>query len=342
MIDRRTFGKVAVAGAAAASLASWPASASAADATAPWRKPRRGLGPIKHVRTDLLDIAYHEVGRPDGPVVLLGHGYPYGPEAFAEVAPELARRGYRVLTPYLRGHGHTTFLSADTFRSGQQAALGSDWIAFMDALEIPRAIFAGYDWGGRGLCVAAALWPERCAALVSVNSYLVQNLAPEVVNVPIDPKLEAVRWYFRYFATEVGRVGLKKNSKEIARVIWKNNSPTWHFTEADLDRAAAHMGNPDYVPVVLHVYRHRLLTEGGDPQYDALEAKLLKQPVITVPTVTLDGATDGNFPPTDGTGSAKMFTGPRVHHVVADAGHNLPQEKPWAFVVAILEAARLR
>jgi pimeloyl-ACP methyl ester carboxylesterase len=162
------------------------------------------------------------------------------------------------------------------------------------------------------------------------------------VNVPIDPKVEAVRRYFRYFATEVGRAGLTRNAKEIARVIWKNNSPTWHFTEADLDRAAAHMNNPDYVDVVLHVHRHRLLTEAGDPRYDALEAELLKQPPITVPVVTLDGATDCIFPPTDGTASAKMFTGPRVHHVVPDAVHNLPHEKPVAFADAILEAARLR
>lgn len=333
MISRRTFGKVVGAGAATASLASVATTATAT--------PPRGLGRLKKVRTDLLEIAYYEAGPADGPVVLLGHGWPYSPYAFTEVVPELVRRGYRVLTPFLRGHGETVFLSADTFRSGQQAALGSDWIAFMDALHVPKAIFAGYDWGGRGLCVAAALWPERCVALVSVNSYLVQNLDPKLAVIPAAPAVEAAQWYFDYFTTERGKNGLTQNRKEIARVVWTKNSPTWHYTEADLDRAATLMTNPDYVAVVLHVYRHRRLTEQGDPRYDALEARLRQQPPITVPAVTLDGKDDGNFPWTDGKPSAFHFTGPRVHHVVQGAGHNLPQEKPHAFVKAILEAARL-
>lgn len=333
MITRRTFGKAVGAGAAVASLTGVPASAAA--------PASRGLGQLKKVRTDLLEIAYYEAGPATGPVVLLGHGWPYSPYAFDQVVPELVRRGYRVLTPYLRGHGQTVFLSADTFRSGQQAALGSDWIAFMDALKIPRAIFAGYDWGGRGLCVAAALWPEHCAALVSVNSYLVQNLDPKLASNPVAPAIEAAQWYFDYFTTERGKRGLTQNRKEIARVVWTKNSPTWHYTEADLNRAAALMTNPDYVAVVLHVYRHRRLTEPGDPRYDDLEALLRKQPPITVPTVTLDGKDDGNFPWTDGTASAARFTGPRVHHVVPGAGHNLPQEKPHAFVRAVFEAARL-
>ena len=334
MISRRTFGKVVGAGAATASLTGLSTSASASVA--------RGLGQLKKVRTDLLEIAYYEAGPAGGPVVLLGHGWPYSPYAFDEVVPELVRRGYRVLTPFLRGHGQTTFLSADTFRSGQQAALGSDWIAFMDALKIPKAIFAGYDWGGRGLCVAAALWPERCAALVSVNSYLVQNLDPALASNPVAPAIEAAQWYFDYFTTERGKRGLTANRKELARVVWTKNSPTWHFTEGDLNRAADLMDNPDYVAVVLHVYRHRRLTEPGDPRYDKLEALLRKQPLITVPTVTLDGKDDGNFPWTDGTASAFHFKGPRVHHVVPGAGHNLPQEKPHAFVKAVFEAARLK
>lgn len=300
-----------------------------------------GLGRLRHVKTDLLEIGYYEAGPANAPVVLLGHGWPYSPFAFVEVVPELVRRGYRVLTPYIRGNGPTIFLSADTFRSGQQAALGSDWIAFMDALEIPKAIFAGYDWGGMGLCVAAALWPERCTALVSVNSYLVQNLDPKLASMPAAPAIEAAQWYFDYFTTERGKNGLTANAKEIARVVWTKNSPTWHYTEADLDRAARLWTNPDYVAVTLHVYRHRRLTEPGDPRYDKLEALLRKQPPITVPTVTLDGKDDGNFPWTDGTPSASHFTGPRVHHVVPGAGHNLPQEQPRAFVRAVLEAARL-
>jgi pimeloyl-ACP methyl ester carboxylesterase len=333
MISRRTFGKVVGAGAAAA--AAVPSLATAGTTAV------GGLGRLRHVQTELLDIAYYESGPADGPVALLGHGWPYSPYAFTHVVPELVRAGYRVLTPYLRGHGETTFRSADTFRSGQQAALGSDWIAFMDALNVRRAIFAGYDWGGRGLCVAAALWPERCVALVSVNSYLVQNLDPKLAVNPVAPAVEAAQWYFDYFTTERGKNGLTQNRKEIARVVWTKNSPTWDYTEADLDRAASLMTNPDYVAVVLHVYRHRRLTEPGDPRYDALEAQLRKQPPITVPAVTLDGEDDGNFPWTDGKPSAFHFTGPRVHHVVPGAGHNLPQEKPRAFVKAILEAARL-
>lgn len=336
MISRRTLAKAAAVAAAGAAV---PGSAGAAPLGSAG-DPFLQLGRLKRVRTELLDIAYHETGSADGPVVLLGHGYPYGPEAFAAVAPALARRGYRVLTPYLRGHGETVFRSAKTFRSGQQAALGADVIAFLDALRIPKAILGGYDWGGRAFCIAAALWPERVTALVSVNSYLIQNLDPAVVDTPIAPKLEAARWYFRYFATDAGAAGLAANRKEIARVIWTANSPTWHFTETDLGRAAAHMANPDYVPVVLHGYRHRQLLVAGDPRYDAVERRLLRQPRITVPTVTLDGATDGNFPPTDGTASAKYFTGPRVHRVVPEAGHNLPQEQPAYFTRAIIAAGR--
>ncbi|WP_328994912.1 alpha/beta hydrolase [Kribbella sp. NBC_01245] len=332
--NRRTFTTLVAAGAVAASL---PGQVQAKGQT----QVGNPLGPIRNVRTDLLSIAYHDAGPADGPVILLGHGWPYSPQAFVEVVPRLVRRGYRVLTPYLRGHGGTRFLSSDTLRSGQQAALGSDVIDFLDALDIPRAIFAGYDWGGRAFCVAAALWPDRCAGLVSVNSYLVQNLDPVVAKMPVAPSIEAAQWYFDYFTTERGKTGLALNTKELARVVWTKNSPTWDFTEGDLDRAAELFDNPDYVDVVVHVYRHRRLTEAGDPRYDALEARLRKLPVITVPAVTLDGIDDGNFPANDGTASAKFFAGPRVHHQVPGAGHNLPQERPRAFFNAILEVTRL-
>ncbi|GAA2777659.1 alpha/beta fold hydrolase [Crossiella cryophila] len=363
MLTRRTFTKLITTGAATATLTgvstaaakaqTEPRTGMARDEAPAQDKPSasdrpstsgapgwRSLGPIRQVRTELLDIAYHESGPATGPVVLLGYGWPYSPLAYAEVAPALARRGYRVLIPYLRGQGTTRFRSPNTMRSGQQAALGSDWIAFMDALKIPKAIFGGYDWGGRGLCVAAALWPERCLGLVSVNNYLVQNLS--LARMPLAPSIESAQWYFYYFLTERGRNGLTTNTKELTRVVWQRNSPTWRFTEQDLDQAVSIFQNPDYVDIVLHNYRHRLLTEPGDPRYDDLESKLLTQPRITVPTVTLDGLDDGNFPPTNGTPSAKFFTGPRVHHQVPGAGHNLPQERPKAFLNAVLEVTRLR
>jgi pimeloyl-ACP methyl ester carboxylesterase len=302
--------------------------------------PSSGLGPVRHVRTELLDIAYHDVGPRDGKAVLLAHGWPYSPLAFAEVAPELARRGHRVIVPYLRGHGPTRFLSTSTFRSGQQAALGSDVIALMDALKIPHAIFGGYDWGGRGLNVAAALWPSRCIGLVSVNSYLIQNLA--AAQLPDPAAVEAAHWYFFYFLTERGRISLRDKPRDIVEVVWDKNSPQWSYTRQDLDNAAALFGNPDYVDIVLHSYRHRLLTKPGDPRYDTLEARLLQLPKITMPAVTLDGLADGSVPPTDGRASAKFFAGPRVHHQIPRAGHNLPQETPKAFIDALTEVDHLR
>jgi pimeloyl-ACP methyl ester carboxylesterase len=307
------------------------------NATNPDFTPR--LAPLHQVKTDLLDIAYYEAGPVDGDVVILLHGWPYDINSYINVAPNLASDGYRVIVPYLRGNGPTTFLYTDTFRSGQQAALGADIIALMDALQIPKAIFAGYDWGGRGACVAAALWPERCSGLVSVNSYLIQDLS--VAWVPLVPAIEAGFWYFYYFLTPRGAAGLTQNFKEIARVVWTKNSPQWDFTESDLDRAATTYNNPDYVDVVLHVYRVRLLYAPGDPAYAELEARLLQQPPITVPAVTLDGLADGNFPPTNGSTSAIHFTGPRVHHQVPGAGHNLPQEAPIAFTDAVREVASL-
>ncbi|MFI9270932.1 alpha/beta fold hydrolase [Kitasatospora sp. NPDC052896] len=330
-----------IAGLSAASADSTAGGAEPAATGTSW--PIVGLGPVRHVRTDLLDLAYHAVGPANGHPVILCHGWPYSPDAYQEVVPELVRKGFRCYVPYLRGHGPTRFLAKDTVRSGQQAALGSDVIAFMDALNIRRAVFGGYDWGGRGLCVAAALWPERCAGLVSVNSYLIQDLDPAVIDLPTDPpQVEAAHWYYYYFLTQRGAAGLAKYTKELARVVWTRNSPEWRYTEADLDRAAALFDNPDYVAVVLNCYRVRRLAAPGDPRYDELEERLLKQPPITVPAVTLDGKADGSLPWTDGTASAAHFTGPRVHHVIPHAGHNLPQEAPAAFAAAVLEVSRLR
>ncbi|KAK4034863.1 Alpha/Beta hydrolase protein [Parachaetomium inaequale] len=297
------------------------------------------LEPLKYTNTSRLRIAYYEAGPASGPPVLLLHGWPYDIHSYTQVAPALASAGYRVIVPYLRGNGPTTFLRRDTFRSGEQAALGADVIDLLDTLHIPRAILAGYDWGGRGANVACALHPDRCAGLVSVNSYQIQDL--DHAWQPLDVPIEAGFWYFYYFLTPRGEAALASHPKDIARLVWTRNSPQWNYTEADLDRAAETFENPDYVSIVTHVYRHRLFYAPGDPDYAEAERKLRKLPPITVPAVTLDGLADGNFPATDGTPSAKYFTGPRVHHKVEGAGHNLPQEKPQAFVDAVLEVAKL-
>ena len=295
--------------------------------------------PTRRVSTDVLEVACHEAGPADGQPVLLLHGFPYDVHSYVEVAPRLAESGYRVVVPYLRGHGPTRFLHAETPRSGQQAALGADVIALMDALAIPRAILAGYDWGGRAACVAAALRPDRVVGIVSVNGYLIQDISAAMR--PLPAHLEAGFWYFFYFLTERGRAGLTANRREIAEVIWRRNSPAWAFDAADLDRAAEAFENPDYVDVVIHSYRHRLGQAAGAPRYAEDEAALARLPAIPVPAVTLDGTADGNFPATDGSPGAAHFTGPRIHHQVPDAGHNLPQEKPGAFADAVREVSAL-
>jgi pimeloyl-ACP methyl ester carboxylesterase len=297
------------------------------------------LEPLRRIRTGVLEIAYHEAGPTDGDVVLLLHGFPYDIHSYTEVAPILGAHGYRVIVPYLRGHGPTRFLDPATPRSGQQAALGADVIDLLDALDIHRAVLAGYDWGGRAACVVAALWPERCAGLVSVNGYLVQDISAAMT--PIRPDLEAGFWYFFYFLTERGRAGLAADPRGIAEVIWRRNSPLWSFDDASLDRAAQAFANPDYVDVVIHSYRHRLGLAPGAQAYAEIELGLAARPVISVPTVTLDGMADGNFPATDGNGSTAYFTGPRVHLQVPGAGHNLPQEAPQAFAAAIREVIRI-
>lgn len=317
------------------------------DETTPVENPLAGpaatlprLEPLRYAVTDSLKIAYYEAGPEHGDVVLLLHGYPYDVHSYIEAIPQLVSAGRRVIVPYLRGHGPTRFLSDDTPRSGQQGAIGADVIDLMNALDIGQAVFAGFDWGGRAACVAAALWPERCTGLVSVNSYLIQDISNAMT--PIRPDLEAGLWYFYYFLTERGRAGLTANRRDIARVIWIRNSPNWPFDEPTFQRAAAAFDNPDYVEVVLHSYRHRLGMEPGYPQYEKMETELAAQPPITVPAITLDGLADGNFPATDGAATAHHFTGPRAHHQIPNAGHNLPQESPAAFTGAVLELARLR
>jgi pimeloyl-ACP methyl ester carboxylesterase len=292
----------------------------------------------RSVATSDLRVAYLDAGPVDGAPVFLLHGFPYDVHSYTEVIPLLVRAGRRVIVPYLRGHGGTRSRT-DAGRSGEQAALGADLIALQDALGMPQATYAGYDWGGRAACIAAALWPDRCTGVVSVNGYLIQNIAAAAT--PIAPALEAGFWYFYYFATERGRAGLTANREEIARVIWTRNSPLWSFSDTDLARTAQAFSNPDYVEIVIHSYRHRLGLAPGHPRYAALDRRLAELPAVTVPAVTLDGAADGNFPATDGTGYAAHFTGAHAHHIVPRAGHNLPQEAPGAFADAVLEVAGL-
>lgn len=298
----------------------------------------RRLEPLHHVDAGVLNIAYYEEGPADGPVVMLLHGFPYDIHAYVDVAPQLAAQGCRTIVPYLRGYGPTRFLDTATPRSGEQAAIGADLIALMDALGIKRAVFAGYDWGGRAACVGAALWPDRCTGLVSVNSYLIQDIARAMV--PAKAEREVPLWYQYYFQVERGRAGLVANRREIAKLLWKQWSPGWDFDDVTFERTAASFDNPDYVDVVIHSYRHRFGLADGDPQYAGLQRRLAALPAITVPAITLDGEADGVALANDGTASAAKFTGRRTHHVVPRAGHNLPQEAPEAFAAAVTELIR--
>ncbi|MES2071564.1 MAG: alpha/beta hydrolase [Pseudomonadota bacterium] len=295
------------------------------------------FGLLKQINAGVLNVGYAEAGPADGPVVILLHGWPYDIHSFVDVAPLLAAAGYRVIVPHLRGHGSTRFLSSATFRNAQQSVVALDIIALMDALKIPKAILAGYDWGARTANIIAALWPERCQAMVSVNGYLINNL--ERNKMPLSPKAEHGWWYQFYFATERGQAGYEANRREFANLIWKVNSPQWNFDEATFSRSAASFDNPDYVSIVIHNYRWRLSVAKGEPQYDALERRLAEGPVIAVPTITLDGDSDGVAPATDGTSYARKFTGKRIHRIIKGVGHNLPQEAPQAFADAVIEVA---
>ncbi|WP_409363408.1 alpha/beta fold hydrolase [Bradyrhizobium sp. AUGA SZCCT0274] len=293
---------------------------------------------MRSIDAGVLKIAYYEAGPADGPVVMLMHGFPYDIHTYVDVAPQLAAEGCRVIVPYLRGYGPTRFRDKATRRSGEQAALGADLMALMDALGIKRAVFAGYDWGGRAACIGAALWPERCIGLVSVNGYNIQDIANAMV--PARPDREVALWYQYYFQLERGRAGLAADRRGIAKLLWQQWSPNWHFDDACFERTAVAHDNPDYVEVVIHSYRHRYGLAEGDPQYADLQRRLAAQPAIVVPTITLDGDGDGVSPATDGSKSAPKFAGRRVHRVVPRAGHNLPQEEPEAFAAAVLELIR--
>ena len=296
------------------------------------------FGPLKQIDAGVLNIGYAEAGPANGPAVILLHGWPYDIHSFVDVAPLLAAKGYRVIVPHLRGHGTTRFLSSHTFRNAQQSVVALDTIALMDALKIDKAILAGYDWGARTANIIAALWPERCKAMVSVNGYLINNR--ERNKVPLPPKAEYGWWYQYYFATERGQAGYDANRREFAKLIWEVNSPKWRFDTATFNRSAASFDNPDYVSIVIHNYRWRLSVAEGDPQYDALEKRLAEGPVIAVPTITLDGDSDGVAPASDGTAYARQFSGKRTHRIIKGVGHNLPQEAPQAFAEAVIEVDR--
>jgi pimeloyl-ACP methyl ester carboxylesterase len=293
------------------------------------------LQPLRHITAGVLDVALYEAGPVDGPPVFLMHGFPYDIHAYAEVAPLLAAQGCRVYVPFLRGFGATRILSDATPRSGEQAALGADLLALMDALAVPRAVLAGYDWGGRAACVVAALWPGRCAGLVSLNSYNIQNIAKAML--PDTPANEHSLWYQYYFHSERGRAGLAADRRAFCRLLWELWSPTWTFDEATFERSAAAFDNPDFVDVVIQSYRHRFGLVAGDPALAGIEARLAAQPVISVPSITFDGADDGVRPPAAAAQHARFFIGPRSHRIVPGAGHNLPQEKPRLFADAVLE-----
>ena len=289
----------------------------------------------RHVRTQVLDIAYLEAGPADGPPAILLHGYPDDPLAYAAVAPILAARGFRVLMPWLRGYGETRFRDAATPRSGQQAALGADLRDFMDALAIPRAILGGYDWGGRAACVVAALWPERVTGLVSAMGYNIQNIA--AAGRPAPPEQELRYWYQWYFQTERGRAGLAAHRAALARMLWRMWSPDWAFSEAEFAATAPSFDNPDHVAVVIQSYRHRYGAAPGDPAYDALEAQLAALPPIAVPAVVLHGASDGVTPAADPDAEAARFPLLRRREVLARVGHFVPREAPEAFALAVAE-----
>lgn len=326
-------------------------AAAAAVMTAPWLlstdagaqgDPRSSasagsarLPPGRRVRAGVLDVGYVEWGPTDGPPVLLLHGWPYDIHAFADVGPLLAAKGYRAIAPYVRGYGSTRFVSDSTLRNGQPAAIARDAIAFMDALRVERAVIAGFDWGARTADIVAAIWPERCKALVSVSGYLIADRATG--GKPLPPEAEYQWWYQFYFATERGRAGYDANRHAFNRLIWRLASPKWAFDDATYERSARSFDNPDHVAIVIHNYRWRLGLAEGESSYDDVERRLATLPVVTVPTITLEGDANG-APHPPASAYANKFSGRYAHREIAGGiGHNLPQEAPQAFAQAIVD-----
>ncbi|WP_236585451.1 alpha/beta hydrolase [Dyella sp. EPa41] len=294
---------------------------------------------LKHVHAGVLDVAYVEMGPADGPAVILLHGWPYDIRSYEQVAPALAAKGYRVLVPYARGYGDTHFLSQDTMRNAEPAALAQDVVDFMDALHIKRAVFGGFDWGARSADIVAALWPERVKALVSVSGYLIGS--QEAGKNPLPPKAENQWWYQFYFATERGQEGYQKNHREFARLIWQLASPKWNFDDATFERSAAAFDNPDHVAITIHNYRWRLDLAKGEARYAPLEARLAQLPKIPVPTITMEGDANGAPHPAP-EAYARQFTGKYEFRLIhGGIGHNLPQEAPAAFTQAVIDADHL-
>ena len=337
--SRRLFlGGAAVGLAAAAEFA---LASSARAESAPAGRPLAAFGALRQVDAGLLNVGYAELGPADGRVAILLHGWPYDIHSFADVAPRLAAAGYRVIVPHLRGHGTTRFLSASTMRNGQQAAVALDIIALMDALQIRSAVFGAFDWGARTAAIIAAVFPERCAGLVSVSGYLISNR--EAIKAPLPPAAEYAWWYQFYFATEHGRAGYEKYRREFARLIWQTASPKWAFSDAEFDRSAASFDNPDHVDIVIHNYRWRQSLAEGEARYDELERRLAAGPAIAVPTIVMEGDANGAPHFTGDAAFRRKFTGAYDYRVVKGGiGHNLPQEAPREFAQAVLDVASLR
>ena len=296
------------------------------------------FGSLKQIDAGVLNVGYAEAGPPDGPPVILLHGWPYDIHTYVEVTPLLGAKGYRVIVPYLRGYGTTRFLSSDTTRNGQQSVIAVDIISFMDALKIKKAILGGCDWGARTVNILAAVWPERCKAMVSVSGYLIGS--QEVNRSPLPPAAELQWWYQYYFATERGQAGYDKYRGDFAKLIWQLASPKWNFDTATFDRSAASFDNPDHVAITIHNYRWRLGLADGEAKYDDLEKRLAAGPVITVPTITLEGDANG-APHPEPSSYAKKFSGQYSHRIIKGGiGHNLPQEAPQEFAKAIVDVDR--
>lgn len=332
--SRRQFLRVAAATLAVAQSGLFQSAVAQSPASGPPGSPG-GFAALKQIEAGKLSIGYAEAGPAKGHAVILLHGWPYDIHSFVDVAPLLAAAGYRVIIPYLRGYGTTRFLSDATMRNGQQSALAADVIALMDALRIPSAIVAGVDWGARTANIVAALWPGRCEAMVSVSGYLIGS--QQANQAPLPPKAELAWWYQFYFATERGRIGYERNRRDFARLIWQTASPQWAFDDATFERSAKALDNPDHVAIVIHNYRWRLGLAPGEPEYDALEKRLAAAPIISVPTITLEGDANG-APHPDPAAYAHKFSGKYTHRLVTGGiGHNLPQEAPQHFAQAIID-----